>query len=293
MGVFLRCKGAHRTWRKRYRLIHDARSVNWKMPRRKFRLPSPADVALAAGEGAFFIVVDFSDFFFQIPLHRDSQKWTVADIGGVKMACTGLPQGLRLSPWVAQRLAHERVRVPGRFRLLGINSGGSNTKRDKILLPLVKQLGLIIVPGKGTWEPSQRIEYLGIIIDSVRKVFGLSEQRRLAILSLTQGMINRRKASVRELASIAGKIISTKLTMHHAQISAAQVWRSTRRQYQQKGWDHPLSLGKREIEVLESILTLLGRPNIEREWTLECAARIFVDASPTGYGGVAPNSSLL
>tara|TARA_R110002050_G_scaffold79905_2_gene170913 strand:- start:1354 stop:2904 length:1551 start_codon:yes stop_codon:yes gene_type:complete len=263
-------------------------------------LPSPAEVALAAGERAFFIVVDFSDFFFQIPLHEDSQRLTVADIGGVNMACKGLPQGLRLSPWVAQRLANTLVAA---LKERGMNAamylddlicwGGSAEeliyKRDKILIPLVKQLGLVIAPGKGIWDPSQRVEYLGIIIDSIRKVFALSEVRRLGILSLTQSLIDKGKASARELASLAGKIISTKLTLHHAQISAAQVWRLLRTPQRQKSWDHSTHLRRQELDVLGSILTIFGHHNIERDWTPEHAVRIFVDASPTGYGGVAPN----
>ena len=70
---------------------------------------------------------------------------------------------------------------------------------------LCAQLGLVIAPEKSAF-PSTRIEWLGFIIDSVRMEVTIPPDKLREVLELTTAWRDKRRASKRDLQSLAGKL---------------------------------------------------------------------------------------
>ena len=70
---------------------------------------------------------------------------------------------------------------------------------------ILKRFGLALSPGK-TEGPSQVLEFLGIIIDSVQKTLSISAARRQELLALLRGFRHRGFTSLTKLQSLLGKL---------------------------------------------------------------------------------------
>jgi len=293
MGAFLRDKGTHRSWRKRFRLVHDGRTVNWRMPRRKFRLPTLRDVALAVPRGAWMMVIDFTDFFYQIPLHGDSKQWTTIEVEGRKFQANGLPMGLRLSPWVAQRLAQVVVRALQRRGVSGIQYvddliiwaaseqelGG---KWEKEVAPLLSDLGLRVAEEK-LQGPATRVQYLGMTVDTVEGTFTWPEEKREALRDKVTKALQDGRATPKKLAAVAGGLNATEPALFHARQLAARIWRCVGNPVG-KEWRRAKELDRRTCAALREALEAT-KGTVSKPWAPGAdTPMVYTDASPFGWG---------
>ena len=76
----------------------------------------------------------------------------------------------------------------------------------------LREAGFYINEEKSNWQPQTSLEWLGIIIDTLTYTFILPDRKREGILKHIDDISARHNlSSARELASLAGKIISTKI----------------------------------------------------------------------------------
>ena len=74
---------------------------------------------------------------------------------------------------------------------------------------LFLHLGFVVHPDKSVFKPSQRIIYLGFIIDSVKMMVFLTQERTDAILELIKASLRSKCILIRDLASLIGKLIAS------------------------------------------------------------------------------------
>ena len=70
---------------------------------------------------------------------------------------------------------------------------------------VLMRFGLTLSPGK-VEGPAQRLEFLGVVVDSVRRTLEISDERRAELLSLLQSFHRRSFTSLRKLQSLLGKL---------------------------------------------------------------------------------------
>ena len=74
---------------------------------------------------------------------------------------------------------------------------------------LFSLVGFVVHPIKSQLLPSQRIVYLGFVIDSVKMILTLAEKRKHALKAHVNSLINIRHPSIRYVAKVIGHIISS------------------------------------------------------------------------------------
>ena len=80
---------------------------------------------------------------------------------------------------------------------------------------LFRKLGSIVHLHKSVFKPTTKIQYLGVVIDSVAMKVQLTQDRKSSIESLVQVLLNKQSCSIRELAKVIGMIISSFPAVKH------------------------------------------------------------------------------
>ena len=99
-----------------------------------------------------------------------------------------------------------------------------NTSRERVLadlevvIELLQRLGFIINWEKSVLEPSQNLEYLGLVIDSNRLSFALPKAKIEAVKAMCEAALLAKVVSLREIASIMGNFTWAIPAIPYAQV---------------------------------------------------------------------------
>ena len=89
--------------------------------------------------------------------------------------------------------------------ILLLNRSEEGARKDlKTALDLLQNLGFIINWEKSVVSPTQIMEYLGMVVDSIRMTFALPSIKVKEIKKLCERAIENRQISLRNMASILG-----------------------------------------------------------------------------------------
>lgn len=89
---------------KKWRLVVDFRQLNKKILADKFPLPRIDDILDQLGRAKYFTTLDLMSGFHQIPLDKDSRRFTAFSTKNGHYQFTRLPFGLNISPNSFQRM---------------------------------------------------------------------------------------------------------------------------------------------------------------------------------------------
>ena len=97
--------------------------------------------------------------------------------------------------------------LPGRFSDNG-SYKGAMSRTAQLIVGLLEKLGYLINREKSVLEPTQRLEYLGFLIDTVEMKFFLPEMKILKVQNLAEKFLSE-QVSARQLASLLGLLQAT------------------------------------------------------------------------------------
>jgi hypothetical protein len=224
-------------WRLVTDLTDGGRGPNAAMPDKPFKMEHIDDLLCQIGKDWWGLTFDLRAGFHHLEVHPDFRKWLRFMWAGKLFHFNVMPFGPRHSPWIFNKVVREFVlilrrgcQIPGcnhttcRFRSApnGVTVApfvddfcvAARTKeqllqiRDEILVPLMQEMGWIRALGKGVWEPSQRFDFLGLTIDTVKGQVLIPEDKLKRYTATLEQVILKRKVTARELASVAGKVVS-------------------------------------------------------------------------------------
>lgn len=164
---------------------------------------------------AFFVKLDISSCFLSFPVHPADYKFFVCQAGGDYYQFLRLAFGLKNAPRVASLLldvvsaaitdlgvAH--IRYLDDFLLVASSAARAWACAHAAAAVLVR-FGLALAPDK-VEGPAQRLEFLGIVIDSVIETLEISSERQQELQELLTDFHSRRFSSVRRVQSLLGKL---------------------------------------------------------------------------------------
>jgi hypothetical protein len=93
------------------------------------------------------------------------------------------------------------------------------------LVDLLTALGFHLSPDKCQW-PTWLLRFLGLLVDSLKMVFQVPDDKLDAFMTELDRLVAARTASNRELASIAGKLLSFRLAVDIAPIQARALYQA-------------------------------------------------------------------
>ena len=129
-----------------------------------------------------------------------------------------MPNGLALAPRKFTKLMkpvfatlREKGHLSSAFlddSLLLAETRVSCTQNIADTVTLLRSLGFIIHPDKSVLAPTKRIQYLGVTVDSESMTVKLTLERAKDLISSCRSVLKTGSISIRELASVIGKIVA-------------------------------------------------------------------------------------
>ena len=177
-------------------------------------------IALAHSvETPYFVKIDFSQYFFQIPLAEESQNYFGIAHKGIIYRYTALPFGVKTAPLIASLISTEISNLA--LSLYGIHmityiddllivSDGLEkaTLQKQQILSMLEDINFIVNPDK-VIGPLNEMEFLGFVISAKYKPYTLSinfEKCNLIKLKVITAISNG-SLSYSDLASLAGSLL--------------------------------------------------------------------------------------
>ena len=298
-----------------YRVIFDlssphSTSLNDYITAPKFGYASIDQAMRYLQRGDFMCKLDLKDGFFHCPVHQDSQRFLGFRWDKQTYAYRFLPFGLASSPYQFCRLtSHAAQLATSRLRALLWGSRvplilvyvddflicaptcADCTLALSILREVLLELGLNEKLSKHV-PPTERIIFLGIQLDSQRLSASLSSQRVRNVQQALNDFTGRKKASKRELQSLAGTLNFAAKVVRGGRLWLRGIINLTKGL---KRSNHHVSLNKHFYEDIEAWKHLLNHFNgisMERTFFTK-TVHIFTDACGKGGGAYMEKPHLL
>ena len=202
----------------KYRLILNLKQLNRHIENFHFKMDTFVSAIKLVHKNCFMASIDLLDAYYSVPMDKASTKFLKFQWQGKLYAFTCMPNGLCSAPrtftklmkpcfaWLRQ-LGHTNVAyiddsllISDSFTECQENVG--DTKR------VLEKLGFLINMQKSVLKPTQQITFLGFIIDSVTMTVTLTPQKQESTKNIIQNLILKRKATIREVAIVVGKIVA-------------------------------------------------------------------------------------
>ena len=170
-------------------------------------------------QGDWMCKIDMKDAYLTTSIHKDSRKYLRFIWKGKIYQFNCLPFGLASAPRIYTKLMKP---VIGLLRKIGArliiylddillmaeSKENLIQARDSTIYLLI-HLGFIINWEKSKPMPSQKVEFLGFVIDSQQMIFNLSSEKVENIKLACRQILAEKSATVRQLAKLTGKLVST------------------------------------------------------------------------------------
>jgi len=178
--------------------------------------------------------------------------------------------------------------------ILIINSSRIGLIKDlEVVRSTLEQLGFVISKEKSVTSPTQLLEYLGLMIDSVNMSFSLPPKKIDKILSQCRSLLKAQLVSLRDLASFLGSLNWASFAISRSQAHIRSIQSDYITGSKRFGGDLtqriPLSVGARgDLNWwAANVVASNGRPLFDPEPSLV----IYSDASLSGWGASCGNVS--
>jgi hypothetical protein len=138
-------------------------------------------------------------------------------------------------------------------------------------------------------DPVLQIKWLGFMIDSIQERFEVGKPKVEKLKDFLRSVLSRSTVSARDLAQVAGKIISLSPAVVPAALYSRAFFQAIKGSV---SWDTLFPNPSEVWETLEFWLINLDRYNGRPWWTQPISLRAEVDASGVGFGGTLSAPSL-
>ena len=167
----------------------------------------------------FFTTIDLKDAYFSIPIHADHYKYLRFAWNSTLFEFICLPFGLSsaprvftkvLKPFVAS-IRNKGIRLVIYLDDMAIISSSRelSSQEAAIVVQILESLGFITNKEKSVLIPSQKIVFLGYVIDSVAMTVSLPEEKLNKLKEQTLSLSWKPQCSIRELAHVIRLIVSS------------------------------------------------------------------------------------
>ena len=165
------------------------------------------------------IKLDLNEAYHSVPVTPDHQRYLAFLWDGKCYVYCVPPFGLGPAPRVFTKitkpiLVHIRqnlviccVMYLDDLLIFGRTKSDCLQKAKKVMT-LLQELGFTINKKKSILEPTQQIEFLGLILDSIQMKVFLPEPKVLDLIESCQAILSVRSVTARSLASLQGKMSS-------------------------------------------------------------------------------------
>ena len=200
------------------RMILNLKKLNQHVTYNHFKMESLKNVLDIIQPGAWMASVDLKDAFYSIPVNANFQKYLKFQWKNEYYKYVSMPNGYG----EAMRIFTKVMKVPFSFLrkkgLLSVifvddtylqgNSYQDCLENVQQTIATLRNLGFTIHVGKSVLKPTQQIEFLGFILNSVTMTVSLSKRKTEHIKSKINTLLSKSIITITELASVIGTLVS-------------------------------------------------------------------------------------
>ena len=246
--------------------------------------------------GDWMAKVDLKDAYFMIPIHEEDRAFLKFSFKEHTYQFQCLPFGLACAPWVFTKILKP---VAALLRQLGVRlivyiddililAESKEAARDHAigLVYLLENLGFAVSRAKCQLEPTQTIEFLGFLVNSLKQELSLPQGKIKKIRAEIRALLEGRQVAIRKLSQLLGKLQAATRAVPLAPLFFRKLQRALRRGLEQSGQDYSrqLTLFTEEYEELQWWLDHLTVWNGKSFLTEKPSMVIESDASTQGWG---------
>lgn len=278
-----------------HRMILNLKALNEEMPYRHFKMETLHTALQLVTPNCFMASVDLKDAYFSIAVADDHKKYLRFRWNDELFQFNCLAQGACMAPRIFTKLlkpVFATLREKGFLStsflddsLLFGNTSSECLTNVTETIHLLRSLGFIVHPSKSVLHPTQRIQYLGFIIDSVSMTVTLTPERVESVKQSCSEALKSRVLSVRTLAQVIGKIVASFPAVKHGPLHYRHLdWDKTEALKMHKGnFDCPVRLSEAAKTELEWWLSNITHASNDISLT-DPDITVFSDASDEGWG---------
>lgn len=207
------------------RVIFNLKELNDFVKHVHFKMSTIKEVLSLLQENCFFITIDFKDAYFSVRIQSEDRKWLRFMWKNQSFQFTCLPQGLTSAPHIFTKLLKP---ILSHLRKLGIlivcyiddcillaSSAQVLEQNAMYALQTFDSVGLTVNVNKSILSPTQEVEFLGIILNSVAMTASLPSRRKESIK--TRGLsLLRDKPTIHDLAAFIGLAVASEAAVNLA-----------------------------------------------------------------------------
>ena len=203
---------------KKWRLCVDGRELNEVMAKGRVRMEGLREVRHVVRKGDWLVKIDLKDFYLHFDLAEGEERRWGVEFGGAWWVFGATVFGFKRSAEVAARVSQEIVRKWRRKYgvramvwvddfLLAFGSREEAEEGGRWARRYLEKLGFV-VSEKSCLVASQKMEYLGLVVDTMKGELGVGEEKRKGVVDGLKQMVEGKVRTARELARVVGRVRS-------------------------------------------------------------------------------------
>jgi hypothetical protein len=206
-----------------FRLILNLKKLNQVAEYKKFKMDTLSTILCMVRPNAFMAKLDIKDAYYSIAIQEGDQKllkfYYEVTLYNFLVLPNGYTEGPRkFTKALKAPLAELRKRkIPIAGYIDDIfttnKTAGLCYNGVKQTIALLDHLGFVIHPSKSVFLPTQSLEYLGFLIDSIGMTVSLTLQKKQTIREFCAKLLRAKTITIRMLATALGKFSSSFLAM--------------------------------------------------------------------------------
>ena len=202
-----------------YRMILDLKEFNKNVEYEHFKMENLNTALLMVTKDCYMASVDLRHAYYSVPIKKEYRKYLKFIWKGKLFQYTCFPNGLSCCPRFFTKLlkpVYANLRAQGFLSTSFIDDsfllGNTNVECQENVVNTVKmfeKLGFFVHREKSVFTPTQRLRYLGFIIDSKNMTVELTEDRKRKLRESCLHILEAKRIRIRQLAQVIGQIVAS------------------------------------------------------------------------------------
>lgn len=169
-------------------------------------------------KNCYFARIDLKDAFYSVPIHKEFRRYLKFEWQGKLYSFTCLPNGLSTASRIFTKVlkpVFSALRMVGHTNIAYIDDSLLQSETYKACeqnvedtLQLIDSVGLTTHPEKSVIIPTQCIEFVGFLLNSVDMTVKLSPRKALDIKKQAIEISKAETISIRDFAKMIGKLVA-------------------------------------------------------------------------------------
>ena len=284
------------------RIILNLKRFNLHLEYIHFKMDTIRDVLDLIYPNCYFATIDFKHAYFSVPVAHSDRRWLrfIWDDKHYQFTC--LPQGLTSAPRIFTKLmkpVFSHLRARGYVVSCYIDdcifiAPTEHELQDIIYyaLLLFDSLGITTSLQKSSLIPSQRIEFLGFILDSKQMTIQLTAHKNDKIKALGLDLLKQKTLTVRQLASFIGNVVAATPAVPLAPLKFKflEIERNRALLVSSGDYEHHIQLSQKAKTFIQWWVTHIHSQSQTLLWKPP-DFELFTDASLLGWGAFLNGTS--